>query len=112
MVSGARVAGVTDLDRSRAEKLAASCGSDVAVFEDGRALIQHDGIDAVVITTPDDTHAGLVTECLRQGKLVFCEKPLATSVEDARRIVDAEVELGRKVVQVGFMRRYAPGTST
>jgi myo-inositol 2-dehydrogenase/D-chiro-inositol 1-dehydrogenase len=107
-VSGARVAGVTDPDRPRAEKLAANHGSDARVFEDERALIQHPGIDAVVVTTPDDTHAGLVMECLQQGKPVFCEKPLATTVEDARRIVDAEVELGRKVVQVGFMRRYDP----
>jgi myo-inositol 2-dehydrogenase/D-chiro-inositol 1-dehydrogenase len=107
-VSGARVGGVMDLDRSRAEKLAARCGSDVRVFEDEQVLIEHDGIDAVVITTPDDTHAGLVMECLQHEKPVFCEKPLATTVEDARRIVDAEVELDRKVVQVGFMRRYDP----
>ena len=107
-VSGARVGGVMDLDRSRAEKLAAGCGSDVMVFEDEQELIQHDGIDAVVITTPDDTHAGLVMECLQHEKPVFCEKPLATTVEDARGIVDAEGELGRKVVQVGFMRRYDP----
>jgi len=107
-VSGAKVGGVMDLDRSRAEKLAAKCGSDVMVFEDEQALIEQDGIDAVVITTPDDTHAGLVMECLQHEKPVFCEKPLATTVEDARRIVDAEVELDRKVVQVGFMRRYDP----
>ena len=107
-VSGARVAGVMDLDRSRAEKLSAMCGSDVMVFEDGRELIQHDGIDAVVITTPDQTHAGLVMQCLEHEKPVFCEKPLATTVADARRIVDAEAELGRKVVLVGFMRRYDP----
>src|SRR5215207_2976381 len=107
-VSGARVAGVTDLDLSRAEKLAAECGSDVIVFENERALIQHDDVDAVVITTPDNTHAGLVMDCLQHEKPVFCEKPLATTVEDARGIVDAEVELGRKVVQVGFMRRYDP----
>ena len=107
-VSGAKVGGVMDLDRSRAEKLAAKCGSDVMVFEDEQALIEQDGIDAVVITTPDDTHAGLVMECLQHEKPVFCEKPLATTVEDARRIVDVEVELDRKVVQVGFMRRYDP----
>jgi len=107
-VSGARVGSVMDLDRSRAEKLAAKCGSDVMVFEDEQALIEQDGIDAVVITTPDDTHAGLVMECLQHEKPVFCEKPLATTVEDARRIVDVEVELDRKVVQVGFMRRYDP----
>jgi myo-inositol 2-dehydrogenase / D-chiro-inositol 1-dehydrogenase len=107
-VAGARVGGVMDLDRSRAEKLAANCGPDAVVFEDERALIRHDGIDAVVITTPDETHAGLVMECLQYEKPVFCEKPLAIAVEDARRIVDAEAELGRKVVQVGFMRRYDP----
>lgn len=107
-VPGARVAGVTDLDRPRAEKLAANCGSDVMVFENEQALIRDDGIDVVVITTPDDTHAGLVMECLRHEKPVFCEKPLATTVEGARGIVDAEVELGRKVVQIGFMRRYDP----
>ena len=107
-VPGARVAGVTDLDLSRAEKLAANCGSDVMVFEDEGALIRDDGIDAVAITTPDDTHAGLVMECLQHGKPVFCEKPLATTLEDARGIVEAEVESGRKVVQLGFMRRYDP----
>lgn len=107
-ISGARVGGVMDLDRQRAEKLAATCGEDVMVFEDGQALIQHDDIDALVITTPDETHAGLVMDCLRNEKPVFCEKPLATAVKDAYGIVDAEVEFGRKAVQVGFMRRYDP----
>jgi myo-inositol 2-dehydrogenase/D-chiro-inositol 1-dehydrogenase len=99
---------VTDLDISRAERLAADCGSDVTVFEGEGALIRDDGIDAVVITTPDETHVGLVMECLRHEKPAFCEKPLATTVEDARRIVDVEVELGRKFVQLGFMRHYDP----
>ncbi len=107
-VSGARVGGVMDLDRPRAEKLATECGPDVMVFEDGQELIRHEDIDAVVVTTPDETHAGLVMECLQREKPVFCEKPLATTVEDARKIVDAEAGLGRKMVQVGFMRRYDP----
>ncbi|MGH3089276.1 MAG: Gfo/Idh/MocA family oxidoreductase [Rubrobacteraceae bacterium] len=107
-VPGASVEGVTDPDRSRAEKLAADCGPDAVVFENERELIGDERIDAVVITSPDDTHAGLVMECVRHEKPVFCEKPLATTVEDARGIVDAEVELGGKVVQVGFMRRYDP----
>lgn len=107
-VPGARVAGVTDLDRPRAGKLAADCGPDARVFDNEQALIRDEDIDAVVITTPDETHSGLVLECLRHGKPVFCEKPLATSVEAARGIVDAEVGMGRKLVQVGFMRRYDP----
>lgn len=105
-VTGARVGGVTDLDRDRAEKLAAGCGG--VTFESERDLIRASEIDAVVIASPDDTHADLVLECLRNGKPVLCEKPLATSAEDARRVIDAEVELGRRLVQIGFMRRYDP----
>lgn len=105
-VKGARVGGVTDLDRPRAEKLASKYGA--AAFEEEPALIRDGGIDAIVIASPDSTHAGLVTECIRNEKPVLCEKPLATSAEDAREIVDAEAELGKKLVQVGFMRRYDP----
>ena len=43
------------------------------------------------------------------GKPCFCEKPLATTADGARRIVDAEVAHGRRLVQVGFMRRYDAG---
>lgn len=43
------------------------------------------------------------------GKPVFCEKPLAMSAEGCRRIVDAEMKAGRRLVQVGFMRPYDEG---
>ena len=71
-------------------------------------MIRDEGVEAVVIASPDPTHAELVHECLRLGKPVLCEKPLATSPEEALGIVEAEVEVGRKLVQVGFMRRYDP----
>ena len=109
VVSGARVAGVTDLDRARAEELAEARGPGITVFESERDLIRHDSIEAVVVTSPDETHAELVLECLDRQKPVFCEKPLATTAKDARRIVDAEAELGKKLVHVGFMRRFDPG---
>lgn len=107
-VMGARVTGVTDVDRPRAEELAARCGSDTDVFESEQALIRNDAIDAIVIASPDDTHADLVLECLRNEKPVLCEKPLVTSAEGASKIVDTEAKLGRKLVQVGFMRHYDP----
>ena len=46
---------------------------------------------------------------IEQGKPVFCEKPLAPTVEACRRILDAEMASGRRLVQVGFMRRYDAG---
>ena len=106
-VAGARVAAVSDVDADRAGKVAEKCGG-AAVYGDAVEMIRDERVQAVVIASPDSTHAELVHECLRLGKPVLCEKPLATSPEDARGIVEAEVELGRKLVQVGFMRRYDP----
>jgi myo-inositol 2-dehydrogenase/D-chiro-inositol 1-dehydrogenase len=63
-------------------------------------------VDAVLIASPDDTHAGLTLACLKAGKPVLCEKPLATTVEDAVKVLDAEVALGRRLISVGFMRRF------
>ncbi|MBA2781382.1 MAG: Gfo/Idh/MocA family oxidoreductase [Rubrobacteraceae bacterium] len=106
-VAGARVAAVSDVDAEQAGKVAEECGG-AAVFGDAVEMIRDDGVEAVVIASPDPTHAELVLECLRLGKPNLCEKPLATSPEEAMGVVEAEVELGRKLVQVGFMRRYDP----
>ena len=106
-VKGVRVAAVMDADPMRAAEVAAACGS-ARVFQDAHTLAKDSNVDAVVVSSPDHTHAGLVLECLRCEKPVLCEKPLAAHAAEARKIVEAEVELGRKMVQVGFMRRYDP----
>lgn len=105
-VAGARLAAVADLDTDRAGTVAEKSGA--AVFGDAVEMIRDKDVDAVVIASPDPTHAPLVKECLRLEKPVLCEKPLADSAETALEVVEAEVELGRKLVQVGFMRRYDP----
>ena len=106
-VANARLAAVSDVDAERAGKIAGQYGS-AAVFTDGAELIRDENVEAVVIASPDPTHAPLVLECLKAEKPVLCEKPLAHSAEAALEVVEAEVELGRKLVQVGFMRRYDP----
>src|SRR5215218_3200121 len=106
-VANARLAAVSDVDAERAGKLAEQYGS-AAIFTDGAELIRDENVEAVVIASPDPTHAPLVLECLKTEKPVLCEKPLADSAEAALEVVEAEVELGRKLVQVGFMRRYDP----
>lgn len=105
-VANARLAAVADLDAERAGKVAEK--SRATVFTDAMEMIRDENIDAVVIASPDPTHAPLVKECLKLEKPVLCEKPLADSAEAALEVVEAEVELGRKLVQVGFMRRYDP----
>jgi myo-inositol 2-dehydrogenase/D-chiro-inositol 1-dehydrogenase len=106
-MANARLAAVSDVDAARAGKVAERYGS-AAVYTDGVELIRDENVEAVVIASPDPTHASLVLECLKAEKPVLCEKPLADSAEAALEIVEAEAGLGRKLVQVGFMRRYDP----
>jgi myo-inositol 2-dehydrogenase/D-chiro-inositol 1-dehydrogenase len=106
-VGNARVAAVYDLDQDRARQVAGICGQAL-VFDDPERLINDPHVDAVVIASPDDTHASLTLACLGAGKPVLSEKPLATTVEDAVRVLEAEVALGQRLVSVGYMRRFDP----
>jgi myo-inositol 2-dehydrogenase/D-chiro-inositol 1-dehydrogenase len=72
------------------------------------AAVASRGLDGVVIASPDETHAELAILAMEHGSFVLCEKPLATTVDDAARVLDAEVGLGRRLVQLGFMREYDP----
>jgi myo-inositol 2-dehydrogenase/D-chiro-inositol 1-dehydrogenase len=107
LVKGARVAAVYDLDRTRANQVAKTCG-DAVVFEDAHQLIRSSSVDAVVIASPDATHAALARACVQHGKRVLCEKPLGTTAAEARSVVDAELASGKRLLSLGFMRRFDP----
>jgi myo-inositol 2-dehydrogenase/D-chiro-inositol 1-dehydrogenase len=105
-VSQAQVVTAYDADVARVKQVCQEVGARTA---DGpEAVIGADDVDAVLIAAPDPLHQDLVMSCLSAGKPVLCEKPLATSAAGSQEIVDAEVALGRRLVQVGFMRRYDP----
>ncbi|KAA1423974.1 inositol 2-dehydrogenase [Mumia zhuanghuii] len=106
-VPGVAVTEVYDRDTERATQVAQGAGGSVATSAED--LIGSDQVDAVVIASPDSTHADLAVACIAAGKPALCEKPLAVTAQDALRVVEAEVALGRRLVQVGFMRRYDPG---
>lgn len=106
-VVGAHLAAVMDRDAARAESVARQNGIDCFCV-DAEALILDDAVAAVIIASPNQTHAELVLRCLQQGKPVLCEKPLALTAAEAWDIIEMEVALGRRLVQVGFMRRYDP----
>jgi myo-inositol 2-dehydrogenase/D-chiro-inositol 1-dehydrogenase len=107
-VAGARVVAVADVDLARAQALAAG-SSDVRAYGDGQELIVDPAVQAVVVVTWGRFHAKDVVAALEADKDVFCEKPMAESVEDCRRIVDAEVAHGRRRITVGFTRRFDAG---
>ena len=107
VLAGARVAGVTDPDRDRATKAAEKPGAQV--FDDADSLIASGDIDAIMVCSWGPAHEEAILPALAAGKPVFCEKPLAPTRDACQRIVDAEVRLGRRLIQVGFMRRYDRG---
>jgi myo-inositol 2-dehydrogenase/D-chiro-inositol 1-dehydrogenase len=104
---GAAVVAVADSDPERARSLAEACGG-ARTYEDGAELVRDPDVEAVVVASPDPTHARYVLACLQAEKPVFCEKPLATTVQDAEEVVRRELACGRRLVQVGFQRRYDP----
>lgn len=104
-VPAAEVVAVFDMDTARATSVAETFGA--AAVASAEALIEQ--VDAVVIASPDFTHADLALMALGAGKSVLCEKPLAVTADDALRVVEAEVAAGRRFVQVGFNRRFDPG---
>jgi len=109
VLDGGRIVALSDVDRASAEAVRAAVAPDATVFASGQALIASDAVDAVLVTSWGATHEEYVLAAIAAGKPCFCEKPLATTAEGARRIVEAEAAHGRRLVQVGFMRRYDAG---
>ena len=107
-VAGAHVAAVSDVDPARAEAAARECGGGARAIADPHALIADPAVDAVVVASSDATHEEFVVGCIAAGKPVLCEKPLAKSAAACLRVVEAELAAGRRLVHLGFMRRFDP----
>lgn len=107
-VSGATLAAVADADEDRAAA-AAGEAPGARVHDDPRALIADPDVDAVLVASSDATHEAFVLACLEAEKPVLCEKPLAPTAEASISVVEAEAALGRRLVQIAFMRRYDAG---
>ncbi|MFF4322200.1 Gfo/Idh/MocA family protein [Streptomyces sp. NPDC001568] len=104
-VGGARVVALADPDGDRVKEIAA--GLDGAgAYTDPAAAIAHPGVDAVLIASPGPAHEEAILPALERQLPVLCEKPLTPDPEGALRVMEAERRLGRRLVQVGFMRRY------
>ena len=106
-INHATVVAVSDLDPEKTQAVADTCGAKV--YTDGIALINDPDVDAIVVTSWDPTHAQFVRAAIAAGKPVFCEKPLASTLEDCSEVLKDEIASGKHLVQVGFMRRFDPG---
>ncbi|WP_104492233.1 MULTISPECIES: Gfo/Idh/MocA family protein [Paracoccus] len=109
VLAGARVTALNDVNRANAEACQRDHAPEARIFDDPHALIRDAEVDAILVCSWGQTHEEYVLAAIAAGKPCFCEKPLATTAEGARRIVEAEEAAGKRLVQVGFMRRYDPG---
>lgn len=106
-IDGAKVVAVNDIKPERAAAAAKLTGAKI--FDDGNKLVTSPDVDAIVVTTNDPAHKGYVLKAIAAKKYVFCEKPLALGGPDCMEIVNAEVDYGQRLVQVGFMRHFDRG---
>jgi len=110
-ISGAQVVVVSDAFTEKAEQVAAEVPG-CRVVADPLAAIADPDVDAVVVASPGQFHEAQVLACIERGIPVLCEKPLTMDAESSLAVVRAEDEYaartGRRLVQVGFMRRFDP----
>lgn len=105
--NGATVTAVSDVNQEHAKKVIEPYQT-VRFIEDPMELIGDKDVDAVVIASADKTHEEFCLEALRLKKYVFCEKPLSASSAGAKKVVDAEIAGGKRLIQIGFNRRFDP----
>ncbi|TSE00977.1 inositol 2-dehydrogenase [Skermania sp. ID1734] len=102
--TGAKVRVVSDVCEDRARAVASTVGARVVI--DPFDAITDPDVDAVLIASPAHAHEKQLLACLAAGKPVLCEKPLTTDAHTALGVVEAEAATGRRLIQLGFMRRF------
>ncbi len=106
-VPHAGLAGVVDVEPELARQAAAELDLVDASYTSLEQALESADIDAVVITTPSFTHAELAVMATQAGKHIFCEKPMALTLEDCDRMIEAAQTAG-VILQMAFMRRFDP----
>lgn len=107
VIRRAQIAAVVDVDEARAQSAVEHLDGAVACTT-MEAALELD-VDAVILATPGFLHEDALLPLIKRGIPVLCEKPLTPDPESALRVVQAEAAGGRRLIQVGFMRRYDVG---
>lgn len=97
---GAKIAGVADAYTGRVERTRENHGQHVKPYSSYKEMLADKSIDAVLVVTPDHWHKDMVIEAVRNGKDVYCEKPLTYQSSEGMEIVRAAEE-AKRIVQVG-----------
>ncbi len=107
-IENVEIAAVCDNYEPHYQKAIQMTGNKAAAFYDYCKLInQAKNLDAVVIATPLHEHAHITIDCLNAGLHVFCEKSMARTIEDAKRMVEVSQNSGN-ILQIGHQRLFNP----
>lgn len=101
----AEIVAVCDIVKDRAKEMADQIGAKA--YTDYKDLLKDESIEAVSVCTPNALHAPISIDALKAGKHVLCEKPMATSTEEAEAMIVAANEAGRKLM-IGHNQRFVP----
>ncbi len=104
VIAGGRVVAVSDVDQAHAQAVADRIGG--TAYASSKELIESLEVDAVMICSHGPAHETDLLACIATGKPVLCEKPLTPTADAALRVMEAEIAGGRRLVSVGFMRRF------
>ena len=101
-IDGVKVAAVSDVDEGKARRVASG---GAKVYPSSEEMIEKSGVDCVSIATPTAFHARLAIQALGKGMHVFCEKPMARTVEEGEAMAKAAGKSG-KVLAIGYSTRF------
>ncbi len=104
-IPGVQMVAFCDIIEERAVKAKNDYGTpDAAVYTDYRKLLEDKTIDVVHVCTPNRAHSFITVDALHAGKDVMCEKPMAINSAEAKKMLDAANETGRKLT-IGYQSR-------
>jgi myo-inositol 2-dehydrogenase/D-chiro-inositol 1-dehydrogenase len=111
-VPDATVVGLSDVDPKKISQLSDELGTVLFSTSKPEELMNDPRVEAVIIASPDPLHVEHLRLAIASGKQILCEKPIATTIEDAQMITNEirnyEVQVGKKMINFGFMRRFDP----
>ena len=102
----AQLTAACDVEPKRAEIVAAPTGAHV--YDDFEELLSAERLDVVTVATPEHLHMAPVVKSIEAGCHVFCEKPMASTLEDAQRMADAAARHNRHLA-IDYNRRFGFG---
>lgn len=107
-IPNVRMVAFCDLIEEKAQAAAQKYGTpDAKVYTDYKELLKDESIEVVHVLTPNREHADISIDAMYAGKHVMCEKPMAKTAADARRMVEAAKATGKKLT-IGYQHRHKP----